>query len=408
MNAPLGNLDPATFETPSATAPSFARANDGGTVAAAPSPANLPVRRPYLNRELSWLAFNDRVLEEANDPSVPILERVKFLAIYASNLDEFFMVRVAALRRQIEAGIKTPGPDGLAPTQAMRLISARVHQSHERIGQCLREKILPELAVAGIFLLDEKSVSAEQRAYLVKYFNKSLRAMMTPLAIDPAHPFPRLENKALYFCVELARKKKPANKPRTRLVLLQIPTPLFGRFVRLPSPGDTMAFIRLDDVIRLHLAALFPGDVLMGCYEIKVVRDAELAFDEEAPDLLESIAKTLEQRRTAPATRFLHDAEMPKRVLDMFCHQLKLAPADMFPGARYHSFSDFSNFPASISRACNIRPCRPNPFRRWKNTNPFLPRSAGRSSLHHPYQKFDYVVRLLEEAANDTESFRLK
>jgi polyphosphate kinase len=126
------------------------------------------------------------------------------------------MVRVAALRRQIEAGINTPGPDNLAPAEALQLIIQRVKESHENIGRCFREKILPGLQAAKIFLLDEKSIDAEQQAYLIKYFKKSLKPVMTPLAIDPAHPFPRLENKALYFCIELARKKKPAKQPRSR------------------------------------------------------------------------------------------------------------------------------------------------------------------------------------------------
>jgi polyphosphate kinase len=372
------------------------------------TPVLLP-RDRFLNRELSWLAFNDRVLAEANDPAVPILERVKFLAIYASNLDEFFMVRVAALRRQIQAGIDKPGPDGLAPAEAMQRIVERVKQSHENIGRCFREKILPDLEAAGIFLLDEKSVNAEQRAHLVKYFNKSLRPVMTPLAIDPAHPFPRLENKALYFCVELARKKKPANKPRARLVLLHIPTSLFGRFARLPSADGALQFIRLDDVIRLNLAPLFPGDIVMGCYQIKVIRDAELEFDEEAPDLLESIAKTLEQRRIAPATRFLYDAEMPQRVIDMFCKQLKLSPDNLFPGARYHSFSDFFQFPGVDIPRLQYPPMPPQPIPALeKSASLFAAIQERDHLLHHPYQKFDYVIRLLEEAASDPEVMAIK
>jgi polyphosphate kinase len=407
MDAPQDNVDLTTSKLAVSSVPDA----DGETPdTSAPASQTALVPGPkYLNRELSWLAFNDRVLEEANDPNVPILERVKFLAIYASNLDEFFMVRVAALRRQIEAGIEAPGPEGLAPTEAMRVISKRVHQSHERIGQCFRDKIIPELAAAGIFLLDEKSANSEQRAHLIKYFNKSIKAVITPLAVDSVHPFPRLENKALYFCVELARKKKPANKPRTRLALLQIPTHLFGRFIRIPSANDTLPYIRLDDVIRLNLASLFPGDIVMGCYEIKVVRDAELEFDEEAPDLLESITKSLEQRRTAPATRFLYDAEMPKRVLDMFCHQLKLTPANMFPGARYHSFSDFFQFPGVEMPRLQFPPMPPQSIPVLEQSPSMFAAMRERDYLlHHPYQKFDYVVRLLEQAAKDANVVSIK
>ncbi|MGH7598962.1 MAG: polyphosphate kinase 1, partial [bacterium] len=269
--------------------------------------------------------------------------------------------------------------------------------------------IIPDLAAAGIFLLDEKSANPEQRTHLIKYFNKSIKAVMTPLAVDSAHPFPRLENKALYFCVELARKKKPANKPRTRLVLLQIPTQLFGRFIRIPSANDTLPYIRLDDVIRLNLDSLFPGDIVMGCYEIKIIRDAELEFDEEAADLLESITKSLEQRRTAPASRFLYDAEMPKRVLDMFCHQLKLTPGNMFPGARYHSFSDFFQFPGVEIPRLQFPPMPAQPIPALEqNTSMFAAIQARDYLLHHPYQKFDYVVRLLEQAAKDASVVSIK
>jgi len=372
-------------------------------------PVLLPGER-FLNRELSWLAFNDRVLAEANDPAVPVIERLKFLAIYASNLDEFFMVRVAALRRLIEAGLETPGPDGLTPTVALQLIVECVKQSQENMGRCFRENILPDLNAAGIFLLDEKSVNAEQRAHLVQYFNKSLKPVMTPLAIDPAHPFPRLENKALYFCVELMRSKKTlGKKPRMGLSLLRIPSQLFGRFVSIPSTGDTLSLIRLDDVIRLNLSTIFPKAIVLGCYEIKVIRDAELEFDEEAPDLMASIAKTLEQRRNAPATRFLYDAEMPQRVLDMFCHQLKLAPADVFPGGRYHSFSDFFQFPGVDIPHLQYPPMPPQPVSALeKSESIFAAIRECDHLLHHPYQKFDYVIRLLEEAADDPEVVSIK
>ena len=402
MNASLVKIEPATdMQDDSGPDVMFDSTSSSRSVL-------LPGER-FLNRELSWLAFNDRVLAEANDLTVPVIERLKFLAIYASNLDEFFMVRVAALRRQIEAGITTPGDDGLPPAQAMQLIIARVKESQEHIGHCFREKILPDLKAAGIFLLNEKKVTDTQRDHLKQYFNQSLKPMLTPLAVDPAHPFPRLENKSLYFCIELARKRKPANKPRARLVLLYIPTNLFGRFVRLPSVDGTLPFIRIDDVIRLNLAPLFPGDIVIGCYQIKVIRDAELEFDEEASNLLESMAKTLEQRHTAPATRFLYDDKMPQRVITMFCEQMSLSPDHLFPGARYHSFADFFQFPGVDIPRLQYPPMPPQPV-------PVLEKSASLFAairerdhlLHHPYQKFDYVIRLLNEAANDPEVVSIK
>jgi polyphosphate kinase len=381
----------------------------------------------YINRELSWLAFNDRVLEEANDPNVPILERVKFLAIYANNLDEFFMVRVAALRRQIEAGVETPGPDGLSPSAALALISARVNQSQERIGQCFREGLLPALAKAGIFLIDETEVSVGQRAFAEDYFNRSVRPVLTPLAVGPTHPFPRLENKALYFCIQLAKKKlspgRDGKPSKERLVLVQIPSQILGRFVRLPAPlrdlveaekraetpTNAIYVIRLDDILRLNLQNLFPEDEVRGSYEIKVIRDAELDFDEEAPDLLESISKSLEQRRRAPATRFLYDPEMPEHMLEMFCKQLKLEPGNLFPGARYHSFSDMIQFPGIDIPHLQYPPMPPQPVPALDRHLDLLAAIRERDVLlHHPYQQFDYVIRLLEHAADDPQVVSIK
>ncbi len=395
----------------------------------------------YINRELSWLAFNDRVLEEANDPTVSILERVKFLAIYANNLDEFFMVRVAALRRQIDVGVETPGPDGLSPSAALALISARVNQSQEAIGKCFREGLLPALAKAGIFLIDETEVSVGQRAFAEDYFTRSVRSVLTPLAVGPTHPFPRLENKALYFCIQLAKKKlSPARDgklPKERLVLVQIPSQILGRFVRLPAPlrhlinaskqggaplrhlvetekrAETLAnaiyVIRLDDILRLNLDNLFPEDEVRGCYEIKVIRDAELDFDEEAPDLLESISKSLEQRRRGPATRFLYDPEMPEHMLEMFCKHLKLEPGNLFPGARYHSFSDMIQFPGIDIPHLQYPSMPPQPLPALDRHLDLLAAIRERDVLlHHPYQQFDYVVRLLEHAADDPQVVSIK
>ena len=363
----------------------------------------------YINRDLSWLAFNDRVLEEANDSSVPILERVKFLAIYANNLDEFFMVRVAALRRQIEAGIETPGPDGLSPTAALALISARVNRSQEAIGRCFRDGLLPALAEVGIHLFDESSLTAEHRVFAGDYFSRSVQPLLTPLAVGPTHPFPRLENKALYFCIQLSDRKKSSKKSKERLALVQIPSQLLGRFVRLPAPVNNIHIIRLDDIIRLHLDRLFPEDEVIGSYEIKIIRDAELEFDEESPDLLEAISKSLEQRRRGPATRFLFDPVMPEHVLETFCKHLKLEPGNLFPGARYHSFSDMIQFPGIEVPPLQYPPMPPQPVPALdKHLDLFSAMREGDALLHHPYQKFDYVVRLIEHAADDPQVLSIK
>jgi polyphosphate kinase len=372
--------------------------------------ARFPSRERFLNRELSWLEFNERVLEEARDNSVPLLERVKFLAIYASNLDEFFMVRVATVQRQIEAGVVSAGPDGLTPREVLDMITAEVNRGHESIGKCFNEQILPELVRNNILLIDETTASAQQVAFASKYFNKNVKPLLTPLALDASHPFPRLENKALYFCVELGHRKKSKLKMKLRLAMVQIPSFTLGRFVPLPSADEKKLFLRLDDVIRLNLHEIFPGETVLGCYEIKVVRDAELEFiEEEAQDLLETIEASLQQRKKGPATRFLYDPAMPQRVLQMFVEQLKLDPGKIFPGARYHSFSDFMQFPDCDVPGLQYPPMPPLPIAALESQRDIFAAIRDRDILlHHPYQKFDYIVQLLEAAADDAEVSDIK
>lgn len=369
-----------------------------------------PARERFLNRELSWLEFNERVFEETLDAGVPVLERLKFLAIYASNLDEFFMVRVATIRRQIEAGVTLPGPDGLTPREVLDLITAKVNRAHENIGRCFTAQIVPELARNNIFLVDETTATAEQVAFASKYFHRNVKPLLTPLAIDATHPFPRLENKALYFCVELGHRKKSKLKMRLRLALVQIPSPVLGRFVQLPGHDGKKHLIRLDDVIRLNLHEIFPGEIVMGCYEIKVVRDAELEYvEEEAQDLLETIEASLQQRKSGPATRFLYDPAMPPRVLQMFIEQLKLDAAKIFPGARYHSFSDFMQFPGFEVPELQYPPLPPLPIAALEGAADIFAAIRRQDILlHHPYQKFDYLVHWLEAAAEDPEVSAIK
>jgi polyphosphate kinase len=369
-----------------------------------------PPHQRFNNRELSWLAFNDRVLEEALDPGVPILERVKFLAICASNLDEFFMVRVATVRRQIEAGVVTSGSDGLTPAEVMAQIIAKVQQAQESIGRCFREQLVPALNAAGIFLVDENTATGKQVASAGKYFLKNVKPLITPLAIDSTHPFPRLDNKALYFCVELAHRKKSKAKLKLRIALVPIPSQVLGRFVLLPSEDGKKYLIWLDELIRLNLQEIFPDETVLGCHAVKVVRDAELEFiEDEALDLLETIAESLQQRQKGPATRFLYDPAMPPRVLEMFVSQLELDSNALFPGARYHSFADFMQFPGFEVPALQNPPMPPLPVAALeKNPDIFAAIRQQDILLHHPYQKFDYVVRLLEEATDDPDAVAIK
>ncbi|MCZ6775552.1 MAG: polyphosphate kinase 1 [Ignavibacteria bacterium] len=364
-----------------------------------------------FNRELRWFDFNNRVLEEACDPTVPVLERLKFLAIFASNLDEFFMVRAAFVRRQVEARITKRGEDGLRPSELMEEIVKRVHKAHENIGQCYRTNILPHLRAARVMLVSDTDATEEQRAFVAEYFRTTLHALITPLAIDASHPFPQMENGALYFCAELLSRSASERRRGSRLVLLRIPTNAVGRFVRIPVPKGTVNIMMIDDVIRLMLREFFSKDGLLGCYQIKIVRDSELDLDEVgSADLMKSILDGLARRRKGATTRFLHDPSMPPRILEKFAKQLKLSHRHMFPGARHHSFSDLMQIPSLVERPdLMYKPMPPLRIRLLDSASSIIGEIHKRDILlHHPYQSFSYVSRFFEEAANDNNVVAIK
>jgi polyphosphate kinase len=368
---------------------------------------HFPASDRFINRELSWLDFNNRVLEEALDPTVPVLERVKFLAIVASNLDEFFMVRVAFVRREMEAGITRRGGDGLRPAEVMEKIAARVHEAHESIGRCLRESIVPAMEKAGLYQVSDTNATEEQRQVASRYFATMLQPLITPIVLDATHPFPELENQALYFAIEL----KPLQGKSAKLVLLRIPTHALNRFVLLPSTDGRTYVMMIDDIIRLSLADLFSDSTVLGCYEVKVVRDSELELDEVgSADLLKSIVRGLERRKRAPATRFLYDPAMPVHIIERFARQLKLNKKNMFPGARYHSFSDLMQLPSVINRPDLMYvPMPPLNVAALESAKAIVDVVQRKDILlHHPYQSFSYVARFFEEAANDEATVEMK
>ncbi len=368
-----------------------------------------PSKHRFINRELSWLDFNNRVLEEALDPTVPVLERLKFLAIFASNLDEFFMVRVAFIRRAMEAGLTRREPDGLSPADVMKQISLRVHEAHENIGRCFRESIIPAMEVSGVRIVNDTTATEEQRQFAAKYFTSTLHSLITPVVLDATHPFPELENQAIYFAVELSSstRKQRANA----LVLLRVPTHAVNRYVRIPSTNGTVYAMLIDDVIRLSLNDLFADKRILGCYQLKVVRDSELELDEVgSSDLLKSILRGLERRKRGHATRFLYDPAMPLHIIKRFARQLKLHRKNMFPGARYHSFSDLMQLPAIVDRPDLLYPPMPPLHVASLESATKLIDIVRRRDilLHHPYQSFAYVARFFEEAADDEATVEVK
>ena len=269
----------------------------------------------FYNRELSWLSFNYRVLQEAKDPSVPLLERIKFLAIYSSNLDEFFRVRVASLRSLLNLKKKKMKKLDFNTEELLKQIHKIVNKQQEEFGKIYREQIMPELEQNKIFILNDEQVLPHHKEYLADFFNRELKPYLQPILLDKRiETF--LQNKIIYIAVRLRYLENSNNekkKKRFKYALIEIPSSRTGRFIILPEANEKKSLIFIDDVIKIFLPELFPGYEIESSYAIKLTRDAELYIDDEfTGDLLDKIKKSLSKRNTGVPSRFLYDSQMPK------------------------------------------------------------------------------------------------
>jgi polyphosphate kinase len=273
----------------------------------------------FLNRELSWLDFNARVLALAEDPACPLLERAKFLAIFSSNLDEYFQVRVSGLQEQVEAGVRTKAPDGLDPAEAVRAIRDQARELVERQTTIFTKDVAPALEDVGIHFLDWAELDADDRAALRHTFEDRVFPVLTPLAVDPAHPFPYISNLSLNLAVVV----RDPSTSLERFARVKVP-PALPRFVALP---DGERFIPLEQVIAAHLDRLFPGMEVLAHYPFRVTRDADFELDDEAEDLLEAIETVLHRRtKFGEAVRLEIDTSMSEEVLDVLSRELEIPP----------------------------------------------------------------------------------
>jgi len=363
----------------------------------------------FVNRELSWLEFNRRVLEEAQDPSVPLLERVKFLAIFSSNLDEFFMVRVAALKRRIHAGDHTPGPDGLTPAETTRAVAARVRELVDAQHHCFLGEIQPLLTAEGILLLRPKEMSDEQEHFLEEYFRRTLLPVLTPLAVDPGHPFPYLGNRSPCLVVSI-RPSTPSALPASSLSVIHLPSQVLPRFVALPDAAGKHVFMLLEDVIRQHLPSIYNGYDVLSSHTIRVTRDADLHARGGPEDLLASIEEGVRERRLATAVRLQYDADLPSDVLATLLDELELSPEDLYEGEVFTAFSDlFQLYTALDLPRLKDRPMPPQPVPAFESAfDIWTAIRAGDVLVHHPYHAFDAVTRFVREAAVDPKVLAIK
>ena len=363
----------------------------------------------FVNRELSWLEFNRRVLEEAQDPSVPLLERVKFLSIFSSNLDEFFMVRVAELKRRIHSGDQDTGPDGLTPAETMAAVVSRVHELVDEQHRCFLEEIQPLLAAEGILLLRPKEASEAQQQFLEDYFRRTLLPVLTPLAVDLGHPFPYLGNRSLCLVASI-RSSKPSALPHTSLSVIHIPGQVLPRFVPVADPGGKQVFMLLEDVIRLHLPSLYNGYDILSSYAIRVTRDSDLQPHGRPEDLLTSIEESLRERRLGAAVRLQYDADLPVDILRTLLDELELSPEDLYEGEGFTAFSDLFQLYAAVDMPrLKDRPLPPHPVPAFERAPDIWSAiRAGDMLVHHPYQTFDAVTRFVREASVDPKVLAIK
>ena len=366
---------------------------------------------PILNRELSWLEFNRRVLEEAEDPTVPLLERVKFLAIVSSNLDEFFMVRVADLKRRVHAGDDVRGADGLTVSETMRAVADRVRQLTGEQHRCFLEQLEPLLASEGVRLLGPKELDATQQRFLEDYFHRTVLPVVTPLAIDPGHPFPHLANRTLCLLVSL-RAASPSALPSTALSVVHIPPQILPRFVSLPAAPGQYAFILLEDVVRMYLPRLYHGYEIQSSHALRVTRDADLhvATAQSGDDLLVSIEHSLVERRMGSAVRLQYATHLPPDVLTMIMGELELTGDDLYEAKGFIAFADLFQLYATVDLPqLKDRPRPPHPIPRFAAAPDVWTAIRGGDILvHHPYQTFDAVTRFVEEAADDPRVLAIK
>src|SRR5262245_24745372 len=244
------------------------------------SPPALDFQSLYINRELSWLAFNDRVLDQARDRRHPLLERVKFLAIVGTNLDEFFMIRVAALQKQLRTHRDHVSPDGLTTEQQLTRVRARVRQMLDEQARCWNDALRPELAAHGIRFLDPHEYSEAMTAFLADYFQREIAPVLTPLAFDPGHPFPHISNRSKNLAVAVK------HEGRTKFARIKLP-PVLPRFIQLPAKlsGDCTSFVFLEDVVCANVESLFPGTSVKSAHVFRVIRDTDMVIQEDEAEI---------------------------------------------------------------------------------------------------------------------------
>lgn len=372
-------------------------------------PAKLSaVQQAYFNRELSWLAFNRRVLEQAEDTRYPLLERLRFLAFVSSNLDEFFEIRVAGLMQQIESGITQPSLDGLEPKEQLRRIHSVAASLVQDQYACWLERVVPALAAEGVVFKTRQQLTRGEKEWLRTFFQTQVQPVLTPLAIDPAHPFPAFANKSLNLLLWL----DDPDTPETERMMAFVPVPrILPRVVRIPGRGKRETYVFLSEVLKLFARELFHGYKVIAVHAFRITRNSDLYIDEEeVENLLQSIQQELHNRRKGEAVRLEIEEGVEEPLLDKLLAGIHLGRQHVFrvPG------------PINLLRLMTVHEMIDRPDLKFRPFNPHLPSAlrgresiyevirAGDVLLHHPYESFEPVIEFVRQAAVDPRVLAIK
>jgi polyphosphate kinase len=359
---------------------------------------------PLINREISWLSFNERVLQEASDPTTPLIERLKFLGIFSNNRDEFYRVRVATVNRLTKLGKKAISVYGDDPKELLHRLQRTVIEQQKNFEK-IYQSLLLELAKENVYIINEKQLSVKQQQYVKEYFNTHVENNLFPIMVDESKPFPYMKDKSGYLFVRLI---STIQKQKNKYALIEIPSRTISRFVILPQEKNKKYIILLDDVIRYNVHEMFSvfGYTTKEAINIKLTRDAELDIDQDvSKSMLEKISKSVKDRKKGQPVRFVYDSTMSNEMLAFIMKKLGMDKKDnAIPGGRYHNFKDFIGFPNLGEKKLMYESPKPLTHKLLSNINTTILSVVKNKDilLHYPYHTYDHIITLLQEASIDT------
>lgn len=362
---------------------------------------------PIINRDLSWLSFNERVLQEAEDESVPLIERFRFLGIFSNNLDEFFRIRVAANKRLVEAKIKSIEHEEDSPKEILKKITKKTIQLQQHFEE-VYQTLFKELEKEHIFFINEKNILDEHVTFINSYFEDVVRPTLVPIMLHKKNPFPKLKGKSIYFAIKLTQPNNSVD-----FSIMEIPSLVLPRFITLPDINEKKYIILLDDIIRYKLDSIFAifNYKKIEAFTVKVTLDAELDIDQDiSQNILDKISKSLKSRKTAQPVRFVYDETIPEDLLAYILSRNKSHKGDsIIPGGRYHNFKDFIDFPNVGGKHLRAEKLHPYKHRDLINKmSVFAEIDKKDILLNYPYQSFNHLIDLLREAAIDPKVTSIK